>query len=89
MTELARMSVAASNAWPSGSCGVVLLGGCLQDRFQIDRHRMIAGGDHVLLVHVARREAVKQRKPGAGAPEEALAAGLVGAPACSMNSVQP
>ena len=62
-----------------GSGDVMLHGGRLQDRFQIDRQRMIAGGDHVLLMHVACREAVKQRKPGAGAPEKALAARLVGA----------
>ena len=51
----------------------------LQHRFQIDRHRVIARGDHVLLMHVGRGEAVQQREPGAGAAEESRAAVRVGA----------
>ena len=62
-----------------GVRGAVLLGRSLQDGFQIDRQRMIAGGDHVLLMHVARGEAMKERQPGAGAAEKPLAAGLIGA----------
>ena len=40
---------------------------------------MIAGSNHVLLVHVAGREAVEQREPGAGTPEKSLEAFLIGA----------
>ena len=57
----------------------VLLGGCLKNRFQIDRHRVIAGRNHVLLMHVSGREAVEERKPSAGPPEKSLAAFLIGA----------
>ena len=71
--------MAASKACASGSCGFVLLSGCLKDRFQIDRHRVVAGCDHVLLVHVIGSEAVEERKPGAGTPEKPLAAFLIGA----------
>ena len=55
----------------------VLLGARLQDRFEIDRHRMIAGGDHVLLMHVGRREDVEQREQSAGAAEKARDAAIV------------
>ena len=55
----------------------VVRGGGVEDRFQIDRHRMVAGGDHVLLVHVGGGETMQQRKPGAGTPEKQLAAGRV------------
>ena len=57
----------------------MLLGGCLKDRFQIDRHRVIAGRNHILLMHVIGREAVEERKPSAGSPEKSLAALLIGA----------
>ena len=40
---------------------------------------MLAGRDHVLLVHVGAGEAMEERKPGAGAPEKSLAALVVGA----------
>src|SRR6185369_17831623 len=46
----------------------------LKDRLEIDRHRMLAGSDYVLLVHVIGNEAMKQREPGTGAPEKSLAA---------------
>ena len=62
-----------------GILGFVLLGGCLKDHFQIDRHRVIAGRNHVLLMHVSGDEAVEERKPCAGAPEKSLAALLIGA----------
>ena len=79
MTELASDFRGGVEGLRFGLCGFVLVGGRLKDRLQIDRHRMIAGGNHVFLVHVGRREAVKQRKPGAGAPEKSLAAVLIGA----------
>ena len=40
---------------------------------------MLARRDHVLLVHVAAGEAVKERKPGAGPPEKSFAAPVIGA----------
>ena len=79
MTELASFSIARSKACASGSANFVLFGGRLKNRFEIDRHRMIAGRDHVLLMHVMADETVKEREPRAGAPEEPLAAFLVGA----------
>jgi hypothetical protein len=39
---------------------------------------MIAGRDHVLLVHVIANETVKEREPRTGPLEEALAAFLIG-----------
>ena len=39
---------------------------------------MVAGSEHVFLVYVSRREAVQQRQPGAGAPEESVAITHVG-----------
>ena len=68
--------MAAWKACASGSSALCSLGGCLQDHFQIDRHRVVARRDHVLLVHVAAGEAVEERKPGAGPPEKSLAAFL-------------
>ena len=50
--------------------GAALFGAGLQNHFQIDRHRVIAAGDHVLLMHVGCGKAVKQRQPAAGAPEK-------------------
>ena len=90
--RLWTMSMAASKAFSPGasaSFDFCSSAACLQDHFQIDRHRMIAGRNHVFLVHVAAREAVEQRKPGAGTPEKSPAALLVGASALLMNSVQP
>ena len=58
---------------------LALVGGGLKDHFQVDRHRVIAGRDHVLLMHVGRGKAVEQRKPGAGAPEKPAAAFPIGA----------
>ena len=52
------------------SFGAALFGTGLQNHFQIDRHRMIAAGDHVLLMHVGCGKAVKQRQPAAGTPEK-------------------
>ena len=53
-----------------GVGNLVLVGGWLEDRLQIDRHRMIAAGDHVFLVQVGGGKDVKQRQPRAGAPEK-------------------
>ena len=50
--------------------GAALFGAGLQNHFQIDRHRVIAARDHVLLMHVGGGKAVEQRKPAAGAPEK-------------------
>ncbi len=50
--------------------GVAFLGSGLQNHFQIDRHRVIAARDHVLLVHVGCGEAVKQRQQAAGTSEK-------------------
>src|SRR6185437_3997693 len=52
----------------------------LENCFKIDRDRMIARRDHVLLVHVVGNETVKEREPRAGALEEAFVAFLVGTP---------
>ncbi len=50
--------------------GAALFGAGLQNHFQIDRHRVIAACDHVLLMHVGCGKAVKQRQPAAGTPEK-------------------
>ena len=50
--------------------GAALFGTGLQNHFQIDRHRVIAAGDHVLLMHVGCGKAVKQRQPAAGTLEK-------------------
>ena len=49
----------------------------LQDHFQIDRHRVIADRNHVLLMRVGGGETVEERKPRTGAPEKSLAALLI------------
>ena len=77
MTELPTIAMAASKAWPSGSSTLCSSGAWLQDGFEIDRHRMIARRDHVLLMHVVGDEQVEQREPGTGAAVEARAAALV------------
>ena len=79
MIELAMISVAASKACVSESSDLLLLGEGLQDHFKVDRHRMIAAGDDVLLVHVRGGEAMKERQPCAGPPEEPLGPLLIGA----------
>ncbi len=76
------ISVAASKACALGVLRLALVGGGLKDHFQIDRHRVIAGRDHVLLMHVGGGKAVEERKPGAGAPEEPVAAFPIGARRC-------
>ena len=48
----------------------VFVDGRLKDRFEIDGHRMFAGRNHVLLMHVIGNEAMKERKPRTGTPEE-------------------
>ena len=55
----------------------VLLGRWLQDRFQINRNRVIAACDHVFLVQIGRGEDVEQRQPCAGAPEEQAKARII------------
>ena len=65
---------------PLGILDFVLFGGCLKYHFQIDRHRVIAGRNHVLPMHVRSGEAVKKREPSTGTPEKPPAALLIGTP---------
>ena len=80
MIELAMISVAASKACASGSSDLCCCGKGLQDHFKVDRHRMIAAGDDVLLMHVGGGEAMKERQPCAGPAKEPLGPLLIGAP---------
>ena len=52
----------------------------LKEGFDIDRHRMVAGGDHVLVMNIAGHKAVEEREPCPGSTEEPLAALLRLAP---------
>ena len=73
------ISVAASKACGSESLDFFALVEGLQDHFQVDRNRMIAVGDDVLLVHIRGGEAVKERQPSASPPEKPLQPLLIGA----------
>jgi hypothetical protein len=66
----------------------VVFHGRLKDRFQVDRHRVVTGRDHVLMMNVGAGKAMKESQPGSGTPKKARAALGIGAP-CVRDELAP